>query len=199
MFLDPSKPIITCTQTSCENCPLSVSIHCHFQGVDLAKFFAAVLPAFILGGVGVYRLGIWFFVPWVLFTFSYFGFIEIRVMCSHCPHYAEAGSSLKCWANYGSPTLWRYRPGPLSGMENAVFFAGLVIILGYPLVLLLVHAQWLLAILFSVAVAGGYLYMRKAMCSRCMNFACPLNLVDEGRQEMFFQMNPEVGAAWEKK
>jgi hypothetical protein len=47
-----------------------------------------------------------------------FGLLEIRVMCSHCPHYAEAGRLLKCWANYGSPKLWAYRPGPMCRMET---------------------------------------------------------------------------------
>ncbi|GAJ20475.1 unnamed protein product, partial [marine sediment metagenome] len=23
-------------------------------------------------------------------------------------------NTLKCWANYGSPKLWKYRPGPMS-------------------------------------------------------------------------------------
>lgn len=187
MFHDASKPITTCTQPSCENCSLSDSIHCHFSGIDLAKFITAVFPAFVIGGIGVYRLGIWFFIPWVLFIFAYFGLIEIRVMCSHCPHYAEPGNSLKCWANYGSPKLWRYRPGPMSTVEKVVFFAGLMVVIGYPFVQFLVYSKWFLLILYGVAVIGAYLFMRKAMCARCMNFACPLNLVDEGKKETFFE------------
>ncbi len=196
MFLDSSKPITTCSQSSCEDCPLLDSLHCHFKGKDLARFLVAVFPAFIIGGVGVYRQGIWFLASWLVFIVSYFGLIEIRVMCSHCPHYAEPGSSLKCWANYGSPKLWRYRPGPMSTMEKVVFLAGLLLIFGYPPALFLMTAKWLLAALYSVAVAGAYLFMRKSMCSQCMNFACPLNLVDEDRRKAFFRRNPAVSAAW---
>ncbi|RMF32650.1 MAG: hypothetical protein D6759_08005 [Chloroflexi bacterium] len=192
LFLDPSKPIATCTQSSCEGCPLLDTLHCHFSGKDLAKFIAAVLPSFAIGGIGVYRLGVWFFIPWILFILSYFELIEIRVMCSHCPHYAEAGKRLKCWANYGSPKLWRYRPGPMSWMEKAIFLAGLILVFGYPLALFLVAAKWSPAALYGVAVVGAYLFMRKAMCSRCMNFACPLNLVDEARRKEFLKRNPPL-------
>jgi hypothetical protein len=43
----------------------------------------------------------WMLIPWLILIIGYFGFVEIRVMRSHCPHYAEEGGSLKCWANYG--------------------------------------------------------------------------------------------------
>jgi hypothetical protein len=199
MFLDPSRPITTCAQASCQDCPLLDSLHCHFQGKDLAKFLGLAFPIFIIGGAGIYRLGVWFLVPWIGFILSYFGLIEIRVMCSHCPHYAEPGSSLKCWANYGSPKLWRYRPGPMSGVEKGVFLLGLVAIFGYPLALMLTISAWALAGLYALFVAGGYLFMRRNMCSQCMNFACPLNLVDESRKEAFFIRNPGVAAAWGKR
>jgi len=199
MFLDANKPIATCSRAACDGCPLLDTLHCHFRGKDLAKFMAAVLPSFIIGGIGVYRLGVGYFVPWVVFAVSYFGFIEIRVMCSHCPHYAEAGGSLKCWANYGSPKLWRYRPGPMSRVEKVVFWVGLILIFGYPIVLFLMVAEWGLAVLYGIAVVGAYLFMRKAMCSQCMNFACPLNLVGESEREEFFKWNPRVGAAWRGK
>ena len=196
MFLDPNKPIATCSRAACEECPVFDTLHCHFHGKDLAMFLAIVFPSFIIGGVGVYRLSIWFLVPWVIFILSYFGLIEIRVMCSHCPHYAEPGNSLKCWANYGSPKLWRYRPGPMSWIEKAIFLAGLMLIFGYPLILFLMGAKWLLVALYGLAVLGAYFLMRKRMCSQCMNFACPLNLVDEGERKNFFRQNPQVGAAW---
>ena len=196
MFLDFRKPLKTCSQSSCEDCPLTDSLHCHFKGIDLAKFLAAVFPAFVIGSIGIYRSGIWFFIPWFALILLYFGLIEIRVMCSHCPHYAEAGSTLKCWANYGMPKLWRYRPGPMSGMEKGIFLAGLILIFGYPLGLFLAFFNWLIAGLYGISVVGAYIYMRRTMCSHCMNFACPLNLVDNDRREAFFKRNPSAAVAW---
>jgi hypothetical protein len=199
MFLDFNKPLNSCLQSSCEDCPLLDSLHCHFKGVDLAKFLTVVFPAFIIGCVGVYLSGIWFFIPWIALILIYFGLIEIRVMCSHCPHYAETGSTLKCWANYGMPKLWRYRPGPMSGMEKVIFLAGLLLIFGYPLVLFGVISNWFLAVLYGLSMVGAYFYMRRSMCSQCMNFACPLNLVDEDRREAFFKRNPNIAVAWRYK
>ena len=199
MFLDPHQPIATCAQSSCEGCPLHEVLHCHFGGKDLARFLAFVAPAFILGGIGIYHLGIWFLVAWIVGFLSYFGFTEIRVLCSHCPHYAEEGSSLKCWANYGSPKLWRYRPGPMSSAEKAIFLLGLILIFGYPLPFFLVASNWILALVYSAAVAGAYTLMRKTMCSQCMNFACPLNLVDEARRAEFLKRNPQIAEAWKQE
>ena len=197
MFLDPAKPIATCAQSSCTGCPLSDSIHCHFQCKYLARFLAVVLPAFIVAIIGVYWISVWYLIPWVIFFVAYFGLIEIRVMCSHCPHYAEPGESLKCWANYGSPKLWRYRPGPMSLIEKVVFWAGLAGVFLYPLLLFLVYADWTLAVVYTMLMAVAYLLMmRKSMCSQCMNFACPLNLVDQETREEFFERNPEVRIAW---
>ena len=58
--------------------------------------------------------GFWMTVFTIALCVGFFGFIETRVLCSHCPHYAEEGASLRCWANYGSPKLFKYRPGPMS-------------------------------------------------------------------------------------
>jgi hypothetical protein len=196
MFLDPDKPIATCVLPSCEGCPLRDSLHCHFRGKDLAKFLIAVAPPFVIGSVGIYRIGIWFLVPWIAFILSYFGFIEIRVLCSHCPHYAEEGNTLRCWANYGSPKLWRYRPGPMTKEEMVVFLGGLIAIFGYPLAQFLVWSKWLEAALYGIALVGAYVFLRETMCTECMNFACPLNRVDEGRRKAFFERNPRVAVAW---
>ena len=197
MFLDSSKPIATCSSTSCQDCPLLESLHCHFRRKDLASFLAAVLPGFFIGGLGIYYINPWLLVPWIVVALSYFGLFEIRVMCAHCPHYAEPGTSLKCWANYGSPKLWRYRPGPMSVAEKIVFLVGLIFIFGYPLLLLLWNTSWLPATAYGVATGTSYLFMRKTMCSQCMNFACPLNTVDEETKKAFFARNPRVEKAWE--
>lgn len=196
MFLDPHRPLTTCTAISCDGCPVRNEVHCHFHGRDLAAFVFAVLPAVIVGGAGVVRIGAWWLAPWALVAAAYFGFIEIRVMCSHCPHYAEPGKSLQCWANYGSPRLWRYRPGPMTLAEKIVFATGLVLVFGYPFVFLLAGPQWFLLVVYVLAVVSFYLTLRRSFCSECMNFACPLNAVDEGVRRDFFKWNPTIARAW---
>lgn len=200
LFLDTHKPLTTCSAETCEGCPLQSRLQCHFSGRELLRFFGLAFPPFILGGIGIARVNAWLLLPWVLLIIGYFGLIEIRVMCSHCPHYAEpGGKSLQCWANYGSPKLWQYNPGPMTRGERFVFFAGLVVIAGYPLAFLVGASQWLLSALFGVTVAAMATLMGRLMCVRCMNFACPFNGVDHWTRTLFLARNPAVAQAWKKQ
>jgi hypothetical protein len=198
-FLDPNKPIITCASASCEGCEVGQKLHCHFRARDLARFLLNALSPFLLATAGIVRVSGWWLAPWLIAALGYFGFLEIRVMCSHCPHYAEQGASLKCWANYGSPKLWKYRPGPMSRMETFWFFSGFVVILVYPLVFLLIGAQWFLLAMYVLTAAGAAVTLLTSFCSQCMNFACPLNRVDGTTRWAFFERNPTIAQAWETR
>ena len=198
MFLDPRRPLTTCTATNCDGCPVSKDVHCHFQARDLTAFLLSAAPIFVIGGAGIIHVGAWWLAPWLVIILGYFGFIEIRVMCSHCPHYAEPGKSLQCWANYGSPRLWKYRPGPMTTVEKIVFESGILLIMAYPLVFLLAGLQWFLLAVYLLTTAGGYVTLRRSYCSQCMNFACPLNNVNEKIRAEFFKRNPVIARAWGK-
>jgi len=195
-FMDPNKPIATCTSDTCDDCAVSETLHCHFTPKDLIHFLLMASPPFLLGGAGICHVSGWWLLPWLIIIIGYFGFVEIRVMCSHCPHYAEEGDSLKCWANYGSPKIWEYRPGPMAFWEKAVFFLGFALVGGYPLYFLVSELQLFLLIVYLITLGGFYLTLRTFLCSQCMNFACPLNTVSEEVREEFFQRNPEVAKAW---
>jgi hypothetical protein len=200
LFLDPQQPLSTCKSTTCQDCPLQSSLQCHFGGRELRRFLVIALPPFVLGGIGIVHVSIWLLIPWLALILGYFGLVEIRVMCSHCPHYAEPGTkSLRCWANYGSPKLWKYRPGPMTAGEKIVFFAGLVLIAGYALVILVASMQWLLLALFAMLVVGMAALMYARMCSRCMNFACPFNHVAPSERAVFMARNPVIAQAWERR
>lgn len=197
LFLDPQKPLSTCSSESCQGCPVQNRLQCHFGERELLRFFGIALPAFIVGGIGIAQVNGWWMIPWLVIILGYFGLVEIRVMCSHCPHYAEPGSrTLQCWANYGMPKLWKYRPGPMSRGEKVVFFSGLFLVAAYPAGLLVASAQWLLLGVFALSVAGMASLMTRWMCARCMNFACPLNRVEQTMREAFFARNPRVAQAW---
>ena len=198
MFLDPEKPIATCESGSCDDCAINSNLHCHFSLKDWILFLLIAFPPFLLGGAGIYYVNGWLLIPWIIFVIAFFGFIEIRVMCSHCPHYAESLTSLKCWANYGSPKLWKYRPGPMTLIEKMIFFGGFAIVWGYPLTFLILGKQIFLLIVYSMTTSGFFMTLVNFMCSQCMNFACPLNRVDEIVRGQFFSKNPIVAKAWEK-
>jgi len=195
-FLDPATPIATCSAADCADCPVAASIHCHFRPKDLSHFLLISLPGFIIGGGAVLGFGVWPLAVWVAIIGGFFGLLEIRVMCSHCPHYAEPGDTLGCWANHGSPKLWRYRPGPMSPLEKAVFFGGLVAVWGYPLVFLAMGHSWFLLTVYVLTSSAFFVTLKMFLCSRCMNFACPLNGVGEAERNLFFERNPAVADAW---
>jgi hypothetical protein len=197
LFLDPDKPLSTCSAGDCRGCPVHGRLECHFGFRGLMRFFVPALLPFIIGGAGIARINGWLLIPWIAVSLGFFLLVEIRVMCSHCPHYAEPGTrTLQCWANYGAPKFWAYRPGPMSRVEKAIFFGGLLPIAGYPLAFLLAGRQWLLLALFAASVLGLGSLLLRTMCRRCMNFACPFNRVDRHTRALFFAHNPVVAEAW---
>ena len=199
MSLNPEKPIVTCESESCDDCAIRNNVHCHFSLKDLLYFMLISFPSFLLGGVGIYHLNGWLLIPWLIIIIAFFGFIEIRVMCSHCPHYAEPSTSLKCWANYGSPKLWKYRPGPMTINEKLIFFGGFAVVWGYPLPVLISGEQLILLLLYAVATIGFFIILIVFMCSQCMNFACPINRVDKNVRDQFFSKNPIIAKAWRER
>ncbi len=98
-FQDPSLPIATCRASDCAECPVADSVHCHFRPMELAHFLLICMPTFLVGGAGILAVGLTPLLIWIGIIVGFFGFVEIRVLCSHCPHYAEEGATLGCWAS----------------------------------------------------------------------------------------------------
>ena len=192
LFQDPNKPIATCISRTCKGCPVRKTVHCHFKPRDLLRFFIIISPTFLLGGAGIYLMNVWLLVLWLIMILVFFGLVEIRVLCSHCPHYAEPGNTLKCWVNYGSPKIWKYHSGPMSRMEKVIMLGGFVLIWGYPLFFLITGRQWFQLILYILSVSVFFMILKIFLCSQCMNFACPLNSVAGEIQRKFSRRNPEV-------
>ena len=195
-FPDPSAPIATCEAADCAECPVAGFIHCHFRPADLVHFLLISIPSFLVGGAGVLAVGLTPLLIWVAVIIGFLGFIEIRVLCSHCPHYAEQGATLGCWANHGSPKFWKYRPGPLSTAEKVVLFGGFAVVWGYPIAFFLIAGLWFLLGLFVLLTASFFATLKMFLCPRCMNFACPLNGVPDSTRALFFERNPSIAKAW---
>ena len=200
MFLDRDKTLSTCKETNCKECSVSDKLVCHFNSRQLALFLGMSGVVFILAGVFIYLVNTLFLIPWILSCFIYFGFLEIRVMCSHCPHYAEPSlKSLHCWANYGSPKIWKYRPGPMSFIEKLVFLIGLFWILLYPLGFLLFNKLYVYGSIYTIALIIWKVLLRVFFCSRCINPACPFNAVKSTVRNDFIEKNPMMKNAWHSK
>ena len=182
----------------CAGCDISGSLMCRFETGDLASFFVNFLPfgiavvaGMILAGYGWWLLG--WLVIWILFFFV----LEGRVLCSHCPFWAEEGWVLHCHANYGVIKLWQFRPGPMSRLEKWVFGAGAAVFGFYPIVFLILGGQWLLLIIALSAMASSLVNLRRNACVRCINFSCPANAVPKSLVDAYLGRNPIMREAWE--
>lgn len=197
MFLDTEKPLSTCKEEDCKGCDVQGQVFCHFTPKKLLIFLSLGMPFMILGGICTFLYSAWVFAAWVLVVLSYFCVFEIRALCSHCPHYAEPGlHSLKCWANYGSPKLWKYHPGPLKAWEKVVFVGGGCIIFILPMAAAVLSGVYVLLAISVVLVIAWVFIMGRFYCLRCMNFACPFNRVPKDVRDCFFNHNPTVAGAW---
>ena len=198
-FQDPNKPIEGCTLTNCSECSLKTQLDCHFNLQELVLFYVIIMPVFLLGGYLLFELSLFWVFSWIAYMVLFFGFIEIRVMCSHCPHYGQKeGTTLKCWANYGAPKLWKYRPGPMNLMEKTVFIAGFIILFSFPVIAAFYTQAYYLLVLYLVLLVLWKLMLKRIYCSHCNNFACPFNSTNIKFKKQFLAQNPAIAKAWRK-
>ena len=187
-------------ETVCKDCGLKGRLMCRYQLRDTLHFFMIILPFFTasVGGMITSGFGWWLF-GWLGYMLFFFFVWEARILCSHCPYWAEEGRILHCHANYGVIKLWRYHPEPMSRSEKVQFIIGVLIFLLYPLVFTAVGGQYLLAGIGLVSAASfGYL-LYSEICSRCVNFSCPLNNVPEEVRKAYLEKNSVMGEAWKDK
>jgi hypothetical protein len=199
--LHPQSPQDLCTHRpakECAGCDVSGSLMCRFETRDLVSFFLGFLPigipmvaGMILGGYGWWLFG-WLAI-WILFFFV----LEGRVLCSHCPFWAEEGRVLHCHANYGVIKFWRFRPGPMNRLEKVLFGAGAAVFGAYPVVFMVLGGQWLLLAITLTAIASAALNLRRNTCVRCVNFSCPVNAVPKPWVDAYLRRNPVMREAWE--
>ncbi len=189
-FKDMNRPIKTCRSGSCKDCDISLRTNCYFNSCQLLEFYVISSPSFILGGIGIYSNSPTSFFIWLLIIILFFFVIEIRVLCSHCPHYENSKMLLKCWANSGAPKLWRFRPWPMNIFEKSILITGFSIVWGYPLVFFLLTKSWWYSIFYSLLTVAFFILLSLRNCVKCINFSCPLNRVGNDTKNRFTENNP---------
>ena len=184
----------------CENCLLNNELNCYFELKKLLSFIGVfslfAVPSIlglILSDYALYLIG------WFIFWIIFFEFWEIRILCSHCPFYAQEGRTIRCIANYGSLKLWSYHPEPISRIEKLQLFIGFLILFGYPLLFLLLARQYFFLILSIIGLSCFTIFLLTIKCSKCVNFSCPLNRVSKDVVNDFLKRNTIMREAWEKK
>ncbi len=86
----------------------------------------------------------------------------------------------------------------MSILEKTIFLLGFATVWGYPLLFFFIGAQWFLLIVYIVTVIAFFMSLKIFLCSRCINFACPLNGVKMNTRKEFFKWNPKVAKAWDE-
>lgn len=172
---------------------------CRFDSKDMVGFLMIFLPFAVTAIAGMIRAGYgWYLLFWLAYSIFFFFVWEARVLCSHCPMWAEKGHILHCHANYGVIKIWKYRPGPMSKWEQAQFAIGTILMIGFPFVFLVLGREYLLILIALTMVVTGFFSLRRTACNRCINFSCPMNAVDKQTVDAYLERNPDIRGAWER-
>jgi hypothetical protein len=184
-------------------------------------FVVSQTPNLGMAVFGLVLVGIFTGAWWPLIAFGAAAIVmwvlglETRVLCSHCPYWAEDGKTLRCWALTGSPKIWRYRPGPMNALERGVFLGFFLFLALFPPLAQGAAAWGMFAdqarygLNAALGMAGvtfattltlvQFVYtLRARYCSRCVNFSCPLNRVPRPLVNAYLARNRVMREAWEE-
>lgn len=191
-----SSTAAACSRESCVGCPLYGRLLCRHTFRDLLDFGVLAVGFFIPFLAGMVIGGHWLALGlWLLLAAVFFGYVEARVLCRHCPHYAEEGFLLKCHANYGLPKIPGYSPGALTRGEEIVFLVYVGVLVLYYIPFFVLGGQWLLLLIATLALVTWAWTLLRTQCTRCYHVFCPLNQVPEELREEFFDHYPAFARA----
>ncbi|MFX1315606.1 MAG: hypothetical protein ACFE9T_07055 [Promethearchaeota archaeon] len=190
--------------SECINCYINDKLHCHvhikysiYFGMGfLAVLFPALIGIFFSG----FELSLLFLIliGWIIYALFFFCIWESRVLCSHCPYYAnDTQKTLHCDINRGAYKISRFRPEPLKKSEKIQFLIGSGILIGYPIPFLIIGNQFLMLILTLIGIGIWIIIIQLKVCPFCINFSCPLNRVPKDLIDKFLKLNPKMRKAWE--
>ncbi|UCG35969.1 MAG: hypothetical protein JSV64_04875 [Candidatus Bathyarchaeota archaeon] len=185
--------------SECKNCTIVGRLKCRCGSGDLLHFIGLFLSFLFPALIGIVLSGYsWSLLGWAGLAVIFFGFWEIRILCSHCPFYAEKGRVLHCIANYGCPKFWKYHPEPINNSEKIQLVIGFILICGYPFPFLILGRQFILSLLTAWGLILFFWTSQKYTCSKCVNFSCLLNRVPREVVDEYLKHNPAIRKAWEE-
>jgi len=185
--------------SECNDCSIAGSLKCRYNSGDLLHFLGTFISFMFPAVIGMVLSGFgWYLLGWVGLAVIFFGFWEIRILCSHCPYYAEKGFTLHCIANYGCPKFWKYRPEPINTSEKIQLLLGFALLGGYPFPFLILGEQFIFLLLTAWALMMFFWTLRKYTCSKCVNFSCLLNRVPKEVVDEYLKRNPLMRDALER-
>lgn len=193
---DIENVCLNCSSSKRKRCLLYKDLDCHFHLRNLYLFFFGFVafgtPAFLGIILSGYDLLV---VVWILYMIFFLQIWENRILCSHCPYYAEKGRILRCHANYGLFKLWKYNPHPMSWWEQFQFLIGVGIFVCFPMPWMILGNQFLFLTLSLIGAVVFLLILITKLCTRCVNFSCPLNRVSKETMDRYLTQNPRMQKA----
>ncbi|MTI47241.1 MAG: hypothetical protein FH761_05335 [Firmicutes bacterium] len=219
--MNKKNPYSICTwdtEDGCKDCKIEGKLICKADKPFREKFILKHLTfrgtAFLgLFFIGAFSNNWWLTIAYAIGVVLNFGILEPRLLCSHCPFYAEKGFILHCNTLYGLPKLWKYRPGPMSKTEKVLqaisggfvdLFPILAFIYGDVLIFInpatsaeRIAMVGMTAVISALMIqVGGAI--RSEVCTKCPNFSCGLNEVPKSLRDAYIKRNPVMKDAWEK-
>lgn len=195
---NPSMPCTWQPISECQGCSIKGSLMCRFNSKDLVRFLMNCLPFGIVAIAGAIRAGYGrYLFLWLAYSLFFFFVWEARILCSHCPMWAEESRVLHCHANHGVIKIWKYRPGPMSRSEQVQFIVGALLLIGFPFIFLLLGKEYLLTLIGLATAINAAFFLRETACRECINFSCPMNVVPKRIVDAYLERNPVMRAAWE--
>jgi len=206
-------------EVECENCSNKEYLDCRWERKLLLRFFYTMFPlfGFGIGGVitGAVFTGAWWRLGVVSGYFALFFLMETRILCSHCPYYAEEGKILHCLANHGFIKYAKYHPGPMKGWEKTLLVSSFILFaLTFPLAQIydiiiltankstfgapIIVAVSTLFALTIIATITAFAVLFTKICPHCVNFSCPWNSVPKKIVDAYLERNPVMKEAWQK-
>jgi hypothetical protein len=119
------------------------------------------------------------------------GGLEWYVLCRHCPCYEYSGKEhgnenrFYCLGNWGSPKLFKHKPGPISRGGQAVFILFSSFYVLSPIFYLV--DRWEFVAIQLVMAISFFATLRHWACSQCPNFGCILNTVPDENRNQFLE------------
>ena len=145
-------------------------------------------------GLGPFILneGFLMFILYFAVTMLFFaGGLEWYVLCRHCPCYEFSGvehgnkNRFYCLGNWGSPKLFKHKPGHISRPAQATFLGFTSFFLLFPIAYFITRWEF---VLVQLAMAVSFVAtLRHWACSQCPNFGCVLNCADEDSKRQFLE------------
>lgn len=219
--MSDKNPYSICTwsdSSQCTGCELCGQLICRSDKRFRKKFVTMHITFRIVAILGIILICVLSSLWWLLFAYLIgmainFAILEPRLLCSHCPFYAQSGKFLHCNTLYGLPKLWKYRPGPISKAEKILQLISGGFVDLYPIAIYLFGIFFVfrtqastaerLAVIFMAVIFALLLYIMNSevqgeVCKKCPNFSCTMNKVPKPLRDAYIKRNSVIRDAWEK-